>query len=494
MSAIRYSITLILVSLFFQINLAGNDFDNRLAGFDSFVSKIIDDWNAPGVAVAIVKDGELIFGKGFGYRNIEKKLPVTPHSLFAIASCSKAFTTTAIAMLVEDGLIDWDAPVRDYLPEFRMSDSYINEHITVRDLVTHRSGLPRHDRVWLGTPFTREELVAKIQHLDFSRGFRETYQYNNLLYVTAGRVIEAVTGSTWESFVNHRILRPLGMTATNFSVTDMQLADDFAHAYTIGSDRLTLAPFRNVDALGPAGSINSNISDMAKWVQFHLDRGIVMLDTLLVPEHIAHIHSPWMVATRSAEDEELSFVNYGLGWRISSYQGHRIVYHTGSIGAYRAFVLLLPDHNIGIVSFTNYNRSQVNRVVIYNAIDRLLDLEQIDWSTRLKERMTEPREYECHDSPRLTHSINDYTGTYEHPGYGEITINRNGNRLSVTRYGETSQLEHCKFNLFLRERGYWGAFSSGTRFRFVVNEDDEIDRVLIPLESSVDDIVYKRTE
>ncbi len=310
MSAIRYIITLILVSALFQINLYSDDVEKNLEGFDSFINKVIDDWNAPGMAVAIVKDGELVFGEGFGYRNIQNKLPVTPQSLFAIASCSKAFTTTAIAMLVEDGLIDWDAPVRDYLPEFRMSDSYINEHITVRDLVTHRSGLPRHDRVWLGTPFTREELVEKIQYLDFSREFRETYQYNNLLYVTAGRVIEAVTDSTWESFVNHRILRPLGMTATNFSVTDMQLADDFAFAYTIGGNNLVLAPFRNVDALGPAGSINSNISDMAKWIQFNLDRGIVMLDTLLSPEHLAQVHSPWFVATRSVEDEELSFVNY----------------------------------------------------------------------------------------------------------------------------------------------------------------------------------------
>ncbi len=488
----RSIITVIIVVVFFQLHLYGNDVDKRLEGFDVFINKVIEDWNAPGMAVAIVKDGTLIFGEGFGYRNIENKMPVTPQSIFAIASCSKAFTTTAIAMLVQDGLIEWDAPVRNYLPEFRMSDPYINEYITVRDLVTHRSGLPRHDRVWLGTPFTREELVEKIQHLEFSRGFRETYQYNNLLYVTAGRVIEAVTGSTWESFVSHRILRPLGMTATNFSVTDMQLADDFAHAYTIGGNRLTLAPFRNVDALGPAGSINSNISDMARWIQFNLDGGIVMLDTLLSPEHMAQVHSPWVVATRDSDDEELSFVNYGLGWRIGAYRGHQIIYHAGAIGAYRAYVMLLPDQNIGIVSLTNYNRAQVNRVVTYNAIDRLLELDQINWNRRLKERMTAPREYQCHDSPRLTHAPDAYAGTYEHPAYGEIEINANGNRLRVTRYGETSILEHCKFNMFRRERGYWGAFGAGTRFTFVVNEEDEIDRVLIPLESTVDDIIFKR--
>ncbi len=464
----------------------------ELDGYDSFIDQVIEDWNAPGIAVAIVKDGELIFGKGFGYRNIEQQQPVTPQSLFAIASCSKAFTTTAIAMLVEDGLLEWDNPVRDYLPDFRMSDPYITGHITVRDLVTHRSGLPRHDRVWLGTPFTREELVDKIQYLDFSRGLRETYQYNNLLYVTAGRVIEEVTGTSWENFVDHRILTPLGMTSTNFSVTDMQLADDFAQAYTVNDNDLQMAPFRNVDALGPAGSINSNISDMAKWIQFNLNQGVVMLDTLLTPRHIEQLHQPRVVASGSTDDEELSFVNYGLGWRISSYQGHRMVYHGGAIGAFRTLVTLLPDQDIGIVSVTNFNRAQVNRVATYNAIERLLDLEHVDWSTRLQERISDPREPECHDSPRLTHELTAYTGKFEHPAYGELEIAYADDQLSVTRYGETSKLEHCKFNTFLREGGYWGAFRSRTQFTFVVNEDDEIDRVLIPLESTVDDIIFER--
>lgn len=490
----KYLLQSLFVMLFITIlvNPVYTD-DPRLDDYDAFIHTVIEDWKAPGMAVAIVKDGELIYGKGFGYRNIENKQPITAQSLFGIASTSKAFTTTAIAMLVQDGLLEWDKPVRDYLPDFRMSDPYITEHITVRDLVTHRSGLPRHDRVWLGTPFTREELVEKIQYLDFSRGLRETYQYNNLLYVTAGRVIEAVTGTSWENFVERRILTPLGMTGTNFSVTDMQLADDFAQAYTINDAGLRIAPFRNVDALGPAGSINSNISDMAKWVQFNLNRGIVMLDTLLAPRYIDELHEPWVVAARSTDDEELSFVNYGLGWRISAYQGHRIVYHGGAIGAYRTLVTLLPDQNIGIVSITNYNRAQVNRIATYNAIDRLLDLEKIDWNTRLQERISEPREPDCHDSPRLTHELHVYTGIFEHPAYGLIEIKNSENQLTVTRYGETSILEHCKFNTFRRERGYWGAFSSGTRFTFVVNQEDEIDRVLIPLESSVDDIIFKRT-
>lgn len=489
--------TILLIIVYILIILpgaTGSEPDKRLEGFDTFINNIIDSWNAPGMAVAIVENGEVIFKEGFGYRNVENKLPVTPSTLFAIASVSKAFTTTAIAMLVDDGLLEWNAPVIDYLPEFRMSDPYINQHITIRDLVTHRSGLPRHDSVWLGTPFTREELVDKIKYLDFSRGLRETYQYNNLLYVTAGRVIEAVSGTSWENFVNLRILRPLGMTATNFSITDMQIADDFAHPYTIAGNGLTLAPFRNVDALGPAGSINSNISDMAQWLQFNLNRGIVMADTLLSSQQMGQLHSPWVVASRDAEDEELSFANYGLGWRISHYRGHRIVYHGGAIGAYRTHLMLIPDSNIGIISITNFNRAQVNRIVAYNALERLLELDQVDWNTRLKERLTETRPSACHDSPQLTHALDEYAGTYSHPAYGEFTIAHNRNRLTVTRYGATSNLERCKFNMFRRERGYWGAFSGGTEFSFPVNKEGRIDRVLIPLESSVDDIVFMRIE
>jgi CubicO group peptidase (beta-lactamase class C family) len=488
----RYLAPLLFINLFIMIGLTGQTPNNPLEGFGEFINQVIRDWRTPGMAVAIIKDGTVIFGEGFGYRDIERKLPVTSQSLFAIASCSKAFTTTAIAMLVEDGLLRWDAPVRDFLHDFRTSDSYITEHITVRDLVTHRSGLPRHDRVWIGTPFSREELVEKIQYLDFSRGFRESYQYNNLMFVTAGRVIEAVSGTSWENFVNLRILRPLGMVSTNFSVTDMQSFDDYARSYTISDNGLHIAPMRNVDALGPAGSINSNINDMARWVQFNLNRGIVMLDTLISPSHLTQLHSPWVIATRESDDEEFSYASYGLGWRVSMYKGERIVYHAGAIGAYRAYIMLLPDHNIGIVSLTNYNRAQVNQVVTFNAIERLLNLERTDWSTRLKERISEPREDPCHPSPRLTHPLDAYAGTYEHPAYGELSITRNGRRLSVTRYGETSNLEHCKFNMFRRERGYWGAFGSRLRFTFMVNDDDEIDRVLIPLESAVDDIVFTR--
>ncbi len=491
---VRNVIAVLLICFIVVIPVQPSDAGTTLEGFSGFIQDVLDEWRSPGAAIAIIKDGEMIFEEGFGYRNVENRLPVTTNTLFAIGSCTKAFTTTLIGMLVDDGLLDWDSPVRDYLPEFRMDDPYITENITIRDLVTHRSGLPRHEHVWLGTPFTRESLVERIQHLQFSKGFREVYQYNNLHYVTAGKVIEAVTGSTWEDVVYKRILLPLGMTSTNFSVTDLQLSKDHARAYTVAGRGHAVSPFRNVDALGPAGSINSTLRDMAKWVQFNLSNGIVMLDTLIHPDQLKQIHSPWVVASQDAEDEELSFSTYGLGWRISAYRGNTIVYHSGAIGGFRAYVLLLPAKNLGIVSLVNVNRSQINPIIAYHTIDRLLGLEPIDWGKRFKERMEPPEEVECHDSPHLTHSLDAYTGIYEHPAYGEFKIEQRGNRLAVTRYGATSSLIPCKFNMFYREPGHWGAFRSRLIFTFDVDEQGRIDRVLLPLESSVDDIEFMRTQ
>lgn len=491
--SVRIVSVVLFVWFIVVIQLQSSDAVKSFEGFSGFIHTTLQEWRSPGAAVMVIKNGEVLFREGFGYRNLEDRLPVTGNTLFPIASLTKAFTATLIGMLVDDGILDWDDPVRDYIQDFRMSDPYITEHITIRDLLTHRSGLPRHEYVWLGTPFSRESLVERIRYLQPGKGFREAYQYNNLHYVAAGKIIESVTGSSWEDAVYRRILLPLGMTSTNFSITDLQLNEDHARAYTIAGRGHVIAPFRNVDALGPAGSINSTPGDLSKWVQFNLNNGIVMLDTLIHPDRLKEIHSPWIVATQDAEDEELLFTMYGLGWRIGVYRGNTIVYHTGAIGGYRASVFLLPGHNAGIVSIVNVNRSQINNVIAYNAIDRILGLEQIDWSTRFRERMQPPEEVECYDVPQLTHPLDAYTGTYEHPAYGEFTIDLRGNRLAVTRYGAISYLTACKINTFYREPGHWGAFRSRLIFRFNITDRGDIDGVFLPLESSVDDIEFKRT-
>ena len=235
-----------------------------LIGFDSFVNEAIKAWEVPGLALGIVKDGRIILAQGYGFRDIEGKLPVTPKTLFAIGSCTKAFTTFVMGTLVDEGKLDWDAPVRNYIPEFRMYDRVATELMTPRDLVTHRSGLPRHDLVWYNATISRKKIVDRLPYLVPSETFRSKFQYNNLMFMTAGYLVERVTGQSWEDTVRHRIFEPLGMTGSNFSVKDSQKTADFAKPYADRDDKVVEVPFRDISNAGPAGSINSNVEDMAR--------------------------------------------------------------------------------------------------------------------------------------------------------------------------------------------------------------------------------------
>lgn len=259
--------------------------EKALKRFDGFVDQAVQDWNVPGLALGIVMGDELVYAKGFGYRNVEEKLPVTPHTLFAIGSATKAFTTFTMATLVHEGQLDWDTPVRDYLPGFRMYDPVATDLLTPRDLVTHRSGLPRHDLMWYNnTEYTREDYVQRLRYLEPSADVRQKYQYNNLMFLTAGYLTAQLTGQAWETAVRERVLNPLGMSSTNFSVVTSQQEDEYALPYRENDDSLQVMPFRELTVLGPAGSINSTIDDMSRWLMLHLDNGSYNGNRLASPE------------------------------------------------------------------------------------------------------------------------------------------------------------------------------------------------------------------
>ncbi|MGB9836378.1 MAG: serine hydrolase domain-containing protein, partial [Candidatus Saccharicenans sp.] len=231
-----------------------------LEGMDATINKALADLKVPGLALAVVKDKEVIFLKGYGYRDVENKLPMTPDTLLAIGSATKAFTTFSLARLVDEGKLDWDKPVRNYIPWFKLSDPGITERITPRDLVTHRSGLPRHDLLWYNNyQASREELVRRLAYLQFTADLREKFQYNNLMFLTAGYLLETLTGKTWEQAVRELALEPLQMKRTNFSVADSQKDQDFALPYDYRQKKIEKIPFRNITNMGPAGSINSSV-------------------------------------------------------------------------------------------------------------------------------------------------------------------------------------------------------------------------------------------
>jgi len=240
--------------------------DKRLAGLDTFAAKVLKDWHAAGVTIAVVEKGKVVYTGGFGYRDLDKKLPVTENTQFAIGSCTKAFTSSILGMLQKDGKVDIDKPVRNYLPELKFQNEYTNVHATLRDMMCHRTGLPRHDLSWYASWATRSELLERIQYMEPTAELRAKWQYNNFMFMAQGVVIEKLTGKSWEENMKEKILKPLGMDNTNLSTNDMEKSPDHSLAFVTKDSSIKSIPYRNIDAMGPAGSVNSCAKDMAKWL------------------------------------------------------------------------------------------------------------------------------------------------------------------------------------------------------------------------------------
>ncbi len=483
--------------------------EEALKGFDEFVRSSMKEWNVPGTAVAIVKDDEVAHLKGYGYRDLEHELPVTAETQFAIGSASKAFTTLILGMLVEEGIIEWDEPVRTYLPEFELDDAFATERMTPRDLVCHRSGLPRHDLMWYGSSSTREELFEHLRYLEPNADFRTKFQYQNLMFMTAGYLAGRVTGSSWERLVMDRIFEPLGMKHSNLSTDDLQRAPDFALGYEQKKDekskekKIKQMPFRNIDNVGPAGSINSSATDMVEWVRFQLSEGKVGDQQLVSPLIMQELHRPQMVvhggmAAILFKQPEMPHIMYGLGWFVQPYRGHEMLHHGGNIDGFSALVSFMPKENIGIVVLTNLNATPFPYAIALSAYDRLLGLDAIDWNGRYKLIWTQLEQMEdqskkLEDINRIkgtktSHPIKDYAGVYSHPAYGSIEIMENRKHLNAEYNGMTSELEHWHYDVF---RAKTEPFD-GLKFAFLTNLNGDIDCVSVILEQSVDAIEFTR--
>jgi len=456
-------------------------------------------WKVPGVGLGIVKDDKVILSEGFGQRNVKDSLPVTPQTLFAIGSCTKAFTTAALGILVDDGKLEWDKPVKQYLPTFKMYDDFATQRMTVTDLITHRSGLPRHDFMWYNSTFSRRDIFNRLQYLEPNKDFRTDWQYQNIMFMTAGYLLEQVSGGTWESFVRDRIFEPLGMKSSNFSVDESQKASDFAFPYREVKDTVKLIPFRNITTAGPAGSINSNVNEMLEWVRLHLNKGKVGDKQLLSVAAMTNIHSPHMVMPQSSLNKEVLNSNYALGWVSEVYRGHQVVEHGGNIDGFSAQVTMLPQDNIGIVVLTNLDATPLPGIISNCAADILLGLEPIDWSGRIKTQVDvakagqEKGEKDVSDrkpNTKPSHPLPDYVGEYENPGYGVFTVKLNGKSLETTYNQITAQLEHWHYDVF---RAHSEELEGLKLYaNFMTNDAGDIDRVSLPLETSVKEIVFTR--
>lgn len=477
--------------------------DAALADFDAFLTAAVAEWNVPGLGFAAVVDGEVVFAEGFGYRDLEGEQPMTADTLFAIGSTTKAFTTTVLGMLVDEGRLDWDEPVASYLPGFELVDRHASERLTPRDLVTHRSGLPRHDLLWYNNnELSRAEVVERLAYLEPSADLRAKYQYNNLMYLTAGHLIEELTEESWEDAVRTRLLGPLRMERTNFSVDASQEDADHALPYRENDEgELERIPFRRIDLVGPAGSLNSSVREMSRWLRFNLDGGKVGGESLVEATTLAEIHSPQMTTGIPPERPEISQFTYGLGWGIDSYRGHRRVQHTGGIDGFRTSVMFFPDDRIGLVAFTNRG-SPVPGIVNQHAADLLLGLEPIDWQGEgLRERaaamQAEAEGKEKRQALRVagtspSHPLDDYSGIYHHPGYGDLDISLAGGELSMTYNDITAPLEHWHYDVWNGAETEGDTTFEGMKLLFRTDLDGQIAAVEAPFEPRVDPIVFAK--
>ena len=470
-----------------------------LKGFSEQVTKLVVEWKVPGLAISIVKDGKIIFAEGFGLRDVEKNLKVTPHTLFAIGSCSKAFTAAAMGMMVDEGKVEWDKPVRTYLPTFKLYDAVASERMTPRDLLTHRSGLPRHDLAWYGSPAGRKELFDRLQYLEPNKDFRAAWQYQNLMFMTAGYLVGEVAGTTWEAFIQERLFAPLEMKESNVSIAESQKAADFALPYQEKEDKVVEIPFRNIDTIGPAGSINSNVLDMANWVLLNLGKGKFKDKPIISEAALGEIHTPQSVMPSSIQYDEILYNSYGMGWAIVPYRGHLLVEHGGGIDGFIAMVAFLPRDNMGAVILSNSGSTPLPSILVYNIIDRVLGLSPIDWSKRIKDQMdkakaeAEKAKGEVDKDRKLntkpSHPLGEFAGDYENPGYGTISISQEGESLRAKFGSLEFTLTHYHYDTF---ELFNTLLDMKQKLSFGTDPKGNIGSLSIPLEPSVKDIVFTR--
>jgi CubicO group peptidase (beta-lactamase class C family) len=447
-----------------------------LYGIEAWIDSAMVKGHGVGLAVAVVKDDSIVFAKGFGVRKLGDPTPVDTKTIFAVGSTSKAFTAAALGMLVDEGRLGWDDKVTDRMPGFQLYDPAVTRELTVRDLLTHRSGLSRGDRIWLGSNLSRAEVIRRVRFHHPTWSLRTVWGYQNMMYLTAGELIPAVTGTSWDAFLKERIFGPLGMTSTSTSTRALDGQSDVAQPHEDVDGKVTTIPWRNIDNVGPAGSVNSNVLDMAQWMRFHLAGGIVGGKRLLRPETHRELFTPQMWI-RSAEGLEAfygntHFLGYGLGWFLFDRAGRKIAEHSGGIDGMITEQILVPEEKLGVIVLSNRG-TLLAFPVGQHIVDLYLGMGNVD---RLgpflaSQAEGETRERSVEDSlgraraasSRPSLGLEAYTGTFDNPMFGPARVSLESGKLVVQILSQASplNLEHWQYDTF---RGGWGDPHFGKAF------------------------------
>lgn len=481
-------------------------------GLDTAFQRVLKDLKAVGFAVAVVNKDKIVYAKGFGYRDNDKKIPVTPNTLFAIGSCTKAFTASLLGLLNKEGKVDFDKSPETYLPDLRFFNKEMDNEITVRDMMCHRTGLPRHDYSWyLFRSSSRDSLLHRIKYMEPTASVRQIFQYNNFMFLLQGMITEKLTGKSWEENVKEKIFTPLGMNTSNFSIHTLEKSSDASLGYTVVKDSvIKKLDYYDIDAMGPAGSINSCVNEMANWVITWINGGKFNGKEIIPSTYMKQAMSSQMVAAAGLPDPAIpdaQFNNYGFGWFLSSYRGHYRVEHGGNIDGFSASTSFFPTDSIGIIVLSNQNGSAVPGIVRNIIADRLFNLKRIDWTGRadsaLAKAAAAAKETEKTKTSNqktgthLSHEQKDYIGLFNNPGYGTMEVYLKHDSLFAHIPNGDIWLRHYHYDVFEpfdvdKTTGIDTTDKSDLKIQFHMNSAGDISMVSMPLQPGLTDIEFER--
>lgn len=489
----------LLVSFVCALCAPAQDVAGRLAGFDDYMAKVLKDWNGPGIGVGIVVGDKLVFAKGYGYRDYGKKLPFTPGTVCPIASNTKLFTAIAAGMLVDDGKLTWDKPVRESVPAIRFYNEDLNNTVTLRDMLSHRTGITRHDTIWYKSDFTRKELFERVKYLEPQEPMRQTFLYNNLMFAAVGYMIELQSGKTWEQFVRSKILEPLDMHSTGYSIAEMVKQPEHGVGYTERRDSFELYQipyYEDIQGVAPCGAIVSNISDMSHWLIALMNGGKYNGKQVLPADVLKETLQPAIALPNTNAEQrgywELLNSAYGMGRWTASYRGHLIAYHGGDLPGFHTQVSYMPKEHLGVLVFVIGNHtSPLYNYVTYNIYERLLGMDETPWiqrglEIRLKAKQAAMQARKKAGGDRVpntkpSHVLADYAGDYENPAYGVMKVALNDNQLQFDFHKIKLPLMHYHYDRFDtpddEENGKWSV-------NFRTNPQGDIEQAVMSLDEA----------
>lgn len=444
--------------------------DPDAAAVDRVVADALKAWDVPGAAVAVVRGDEVVVLKGYGRKHLDRPDPVTPDTLFPIASCTKAFTSTLLAMLVDDGRLGWDDPVRDHLPGFKLSDPHADAMVVLRDLLAHRTGVTGHDLLWYRAPWGVDEVLKRVDKLPLTYPFRGGFDYSSIMYMAAGRAAAHRAGRPWEALVKDRITDPLGMKGVFFTTTDIPATADRAAGHRKGKDgKVALMPAYDMPEPNPSGSIQASARDLAAWAKFHLAGGVAGGKRLVSERNLHETHRPQTIirldGAARAMNPDTHQLSYGLGWVVSDHRGKRVLAHGGLIDGFRAQITLLPDEKLGIVLLNNLHETRMNQALTNTLIDRYCGLPARDWNAfflkvvadadAAKVAALDARNKARDPAVKPTLGAAAYAGEYASPAYGKAKVTAADGKLKLAWSSFTCPLEHFQADTFRVTAGYF---------------------------------------